>query len=705
MTNSIIFNVQEMIRSFWIWLLPFVVLLLALNSCRQQGSPAQTEKYERFSKAVGRLAGDLGITKLTFRIVQHDKVFYTADLGDGQNNNSSGGSYTVPLGDLFATMMALQLIQEKKISLDTRAVDAGLKMLSDVTVRNLLTHTSDFPAGNRFMYSDANFDAIRSVIENKTQADFNDLALERIIERYDLQNTAYFADTACCSTDVSDMAALVTHDEHSSEASNEFVYKAVYLRNGRNIPFGLGWFVEVMDETKVSWTYGTAETGAFFIARILPQDITLVFLSNSPNLNEPFPLNKGSILESKLGLLIVKYFIYNKMSLPEIDYRDAKESIVLLDSMARTEFRDLYLKDLASEINMKKYLSPADVSALEDVYERVFPFDVPVEYLKTVPIAEINLVHDQSDISETFVLKNDEDIRVFGVGEFLYDYIQHPTQEDNVSIYISAVGEAAKTVTFIYGNRAVFGDLDSFKGIDFRFVDTGPDHYQTEVKLPWSVMGVKSVSAGSEVDMEIAVTDKSGKMKPGRRTLSGQQTDISDSAMKLTRLVLAYGKQIPDTTDNMVAFYADEAPIIDGLDDAVWSRSDRYQIKGSEAAAVRAVPDVAKVLWDSTNLYVLVQISDHSKTTVPSLFVNGDFGWIVDHSTGNVQWSMEAKNTKYAGGAFKNRYIDTTLRLKAGEYILRYTSDESGSYGNWNDNRPESSVYGIVLFRKMQPPL
>lgn len=76
-----------------------------------------------------------------------------------------------------------------------------------------------------------------------------------------------------------------------------------------------------------------------------------------------------------------------------------------------------------------------------------------------------------------------------------------------------------------------------------------------------------------------------------------------------------------------------------------------------------------------------------------------DYGRIED-SNGRVVWSMKYEDTEPAGGAEKNRMFDGVISLRAGTYVLRYNSDGSHSYNDWNDGEPdEPESWGIAVFR------
>jgi hypothetical protein len=77
-----------------------------------------------------------------------------------------------------------------------------------------------------------------------------------------------------------------------------------------------------------------------------------------------------------------------------------------------------------------------------------------------------------------------------------------------------------------------------------------------------------------------------------------------------------------------------------------------------------------------------------------------DYGSITDSATGRVIWEMKYDMTEPAGGAGKNRVFDGVITLPAGAYVLRYRSDGSHAYGDWNDDPPDDpESWGISVFR------
>jgi len=84
-----------------------------------------------------------------------------------------------------------------------------------------------------------------------------------------------------------------------------------------------------------------------------------------------------------------------------------------------------------------------------------------------------------------------------------------------------------------------------------------------------------------------------------------------------------------------------------------------------------------------------------------------DYGWIESVDKGVTVWEMTYSLTFHAGGARKNRMVSTTILLDKGEYALRYVSDDSHSFGDWNEDPPDDQRYwGISVYKdESDPPL
>lgn len=76
-----------------------------------------------------------------------------------------------------------------------------------------------------------------------------------------------------------------------------------------------------------------------------------------------------------------------------------------------------------------------------------------------------------------------------------------------------------------------------------------------------------------------------------------------------------------------------------------------------------------------------------------------DYGWIADARSGETVWEMDDRNSYPAGGAEKNRMVDETIQLPAGDYVAFYVTDGSHSYEDWNAAAPfDPEAWGMQIF-------
>jgi len=75
-----------------------------------------------------------------------------------------------------------------------------------------------------------------------------------------------------------------------------------------------------------------------------------------------------------------------------------------------------------------------------------------------------------------------------------------------------------------------------------------------------------------------------------------------------------------------------------------------------------------------------------------------DFAWIERTSDLETVWTMREAESRYCGGASKNRMVEVMVELDPGSYALCYVTDDSHSYGSWNAEPPwEPQAWGASL--------
>jgi len=76
-----------------------------------------------------------------------------------------------------------------------------------------------------------------------------------------------------------------------------------------------------------------------------------------------------------------------------------------------------------------------------------------------------------------------------------------------------------------------------------------------------------------------------------------------------------------------------------------------------------------------------------------------DYGWIENAVTSEIVWKFHGRNTEHAGGGEKNRKFNGIVDLPKGKYIVKFISDGSHSYTDWNTSPPfEKEYWGISVW-------
>jgi hypothetical protein len=142
--------------------------------------------------------------------------------------------------------------------------------------------------------------------------------------------------------------------------------------------------------------------------------------------------------------------------------------------------------------------------------------------------------------------------------------------------------------------------------------------------------------------------------------------------------------------------------IVEGADpDFSPSRVERYSEEHDKSI-------IAQIVRVEDNANRSVQFSC-DRTTRVRVYAIGeaqdktmyDYGWIEDARTGTVIWEMTYGMTFHAGGARKNRMLNSTIVLDKGNYVLRYKTDDSHAWNDWNAEAPDDrDYYGITLYRE-----
>jgi len=386
---------------------PGAGLLLALEWIEAR---EQAETLARLEAKVESLREALRIPGLSAAVVHNGDLIWARGFGHADLENRIEATAKTPYGlasvtKPFAAILLMRLVEDGLLDLDTPVADFGIDLGDEgITVRHLLSHTSEGIPGSRYQYSGNRYSMLTAVIDQLYGEPFrrvlrqeilgplamNDTALnvggcglayylsglapddpERAFEhvyresatpyQYDRDYEVYpvpvpsYANAAAglISTvvDLAKFAAAIEADELVAAETKAEMFAPTVLNSGADGPYGLGWFTETYDDTELIWHYGYGAYSSLFL--MVPSErLTFIVLANTQNLSRPFGLGlEGvSVLGSPLALAFFKEFVLQPRydePLPEIDWTADKATLIArLAEITEPELRDLVEDEL-----------------------------------------------------------------------------------------------------------------------------------------------------------------------------------------------------------------------------------------------------------------------------------------------------------------------------------------------------------------------
>jgi CubicO group peptidase (beta-lactamase class C family) len=347
----------------------------------------------------------------------------------------------------FTSTLVMQLVEKGKLSLDSPVIRYGVDLGNPaITVRNLLTHTSEEVPGSWYSYNGSRFGQLGPIIAKVTGKPFYQVLMENIVKPLNMYCTApgdslthyfdyikahpgmfNFFETAHArlvqpyapdekgsvvevtypdqfgaygelATTVGDLlkySAAIDRHQFVSAATQEEIFTANRTTSGALTPYGLGWFAQNYKGVDYYWHYGQSQGESGLFVKVPSKKLTVVVLANTSMLSSPFPLGDGDLFTSPVGQLIYADFIDPKSAGGDMPNKmlimEAAMDFVNGDTVGAEKLYEEYRK---ANFEGKPAVPPAGevVAAIRDV-----------------PI--------RRDTGQAFTLRSKTKLRIFGVGE------------------------------------------------------------------------------------------------------------------------------------------------------------------------------------------------------------------------------------------------------------------------------------------------
>jgi len=349
-------------------------VLLAVPACGSNPTEAQSIEItpvpglQGFEAELDGLRVDLWVPGMAAAIAKDGAIIWSRGLGLADAEEELPATATTPfhlasLTKPFASTILMQLVEEGLVDLDDPVSQYGVSVESSgvVTVRHLLTHTSEGTPGSAYAYSGNRFGLLDQVIQSASGRSFGDFLVERILVPLGLTDTApnplnpqdfeltgldrsqfmarmaagyqrtagnvipaqhppYFGTAAGLVASAMDMARFslaIDQGLFLDPATWEAVFTPAVPNGGQTLPYGLGWFIHYHEGVKLEWHYGHWTTNSSLIVRAPEKGLTFVVLANTPELSARYGLGGDSdVLRSDVARLFVESFVTGNQPFP-----------------------------------------------------------------------------------------------------------------------------------------------------------------------------------------------------------------------------------------------------------------------------------------------------------------------------------------------------------------------------------------------------
>ena len=319
----------------------FIVLNSPLADAQESGNIITTEDISLIENQIERLRLSLGIPGISAGIATPDSVLWIKGFGysDIESEIPASSETIYPLASISKPVSALMLLilQDKGfVDIDEpvypyirdflldNSVPLDHYTLSNVTIRHLLSHTSDYPPGTGFRYDGDRYSVLSQVASAVTSLSWEENLYRYILEPAGMASTftfrqdpgerkplvakPYFNEgdkvisgrfltqvnaAVGLESSVADILKLMQtclKRELASTSAYDEMFSPTLLRTNTTVNYGLGWFIEEYRGRRVIWHNGYGLAASGLIIMLPEKDLAFVLLGNSNRISSPFPI-------------------------------------------------------------------------------------------------------------------------------------------------------------------------------------------------------------------------------------------------------------------------------------------------------------------------------------------------------------------------------------------------------------------------------
>jgi tetratricopeptide (TPR) repeat protein len=271
-----------------------------------------------------------------------------------------------------------------------------------VTLRELMSHTSEGTPGEEFLYNGVRYGLLSRVIEKVTGKPYATVLSDRILKPLNMSHTIpgldapgyeelqrhlaspyrWAADAPAnvragslpapglsaangvisTASDLAKYAIALERNGVAMEESKLLMFAPTRSMHGEDLPYGLGWFAQDYQGERIVWHFGQEDSYASLFVRVPARKLTLIVLANSNAMSDAFRLLEGSVARS----LPVLYF-FKDVVLDRSAVTGAMRSLLTTDEEIDRALAELYINDTNALDDARSALLPRPPAESQDI--------------------------------------------------------------------------------------------------------------------------------------------------------------------------------------------------------------------------------------------------------------------------------------------------------------------------------------------------
>jgi CubicO group peptidase (beta-lactamase class C family) len=655
-----------------------------------------TERLARFETLLESLRQELKIPAYSAAIVKNQKVIWAKGFGYADVENKIPATehtayHLASLTKTFASTILMQLVQDGKIKLDDPVSKYGIALEGDgvIRVRHLFSHTSEGNPGEQYRYNGNRFAELDKVIEKATGKSFAELLIANILDPLGMNETAPNVPTMvstkspnsageAAETEVKAAVMDIVAGFNSGNVDqiqqrlapqqNRFFSEGGFLTRfidaeGLREAFKAGLKVKIEVNNLEVAVYGDSAVTTFFVRT------TTTPANGPPRTNTP--LRSSFFWNKQDGVWKLVHAHQSPLGTGIITEKHQQRFDTVSKILAQPYALDREFKITKISYPQNFSTSAGLISTVLDMAK----YDIAIDQNKF-------LTKETQQLAFTPTVSTRGESLPYGLGWFTQNYkgtklLWHygywtgnssfilKVPEQNITFIIMANSDNLSRPTDLGAGNALSSPL----GMAFLKTFIFPEKFGESIpEISWNapVTEVKNQlnATAAKPYADLYRTDLVTKLR------IYQSVGRANDGLPLVKMYgELYSKPMPDDLLKLPVI----AQIVQVLDKE--DKTVAFSLAKSQDVRIFAI----------------------GEGTPGEMF---DYGWIEDADKGSRVWEMQEPKTAHAGGAGKNRKVDVVITLPAGNYKLRYKSDDSHAFDHWNSLPPDINFWGIAVYKK-----